>query len=615
VRMVNQGSRPAWLPQGIPPELGHYQLIRPLGRGGMGLVFLARHRLLQQTAAIKILSPLLEVTPQLIARFRREMAALGRIPEHPNLVRAQYASEESGVLFLVMDFVDGEDLGKVIRRHQKLPVHVACEIARQALMGLNAIHQVQLVHRDLKPGNLILARSGHVKLLDLGLARVLETTVIQNELTPSNMVMGTFDYQAPEQAFDARAVDIRSDIYSIGCTLFKLITGKVPFSSCVAPADKIRAHASLPFPNLGPDVPEGLDAVLQRMVAKEANDRFRTPVEAAEALQPFTQPETDLSTWVSKQPETIVWPEELDHSTPAMSEGATLAPAPVSTIAYQGSYLSDKRRPWLYMSIALGLVIVAVSFWKIVFAGIPKHQDNVQPFVPPLQLDHQVVSLPMDFLPPGAQPKNYDEMPLFEYHNLLNDPPIEVVWDPANGLATRLFEPKRQLIHVDTPKKALFHLGETHADSYEYQVKFTQASWNPGFGVYFGYRISPDQPTDHKFQFLKFIGRQEPKKEPIIAVVRGHGTVTMMNGRQVYRCFCYDEQRIVPPRQSVIISVEVRNQLLSRILIDGVHALDELIVSSESYMFTPADSQGAFGILAEYTSGKVTQAQFKLNVR
>lgn len=150
-----------------------------------------------------------------------------------------------------MDFVEGEDLSRLLLHRGPLPSAAACEVVRQAALGLEAIRRAELVHRDLKPSNLILTPDGTVKILDLGLARLRKPESAGEELTPTNLQLGTFDYQAPEQADDPRNVDIRADIYSLGCTLYTLLTGRPPFYQHESAAKKIYAHAHLAFPAPG----------------------------------------------------------------------------------------------------------------------------------------------------------------------------------------------------------------------------------------------------------------------------------------------------------------------------------------------------------------------------
>jgi serine/threonine protein kinase len=292
--------------EGALATLREYQLLEELGEGGMGTVYKARHAKLKRTVALKVLPRNRTHDAQAIARFEREMEAVGKL-EHPNIVRALDAGEHNGTHYLVMEFIDGVDLSKLVQRRGRLALADACELVRQAAVALQHAYEHGLVHRDVKPSNLMLTTAGtaaaattvrgpdaggQVKLLDLGLALLAGPQPAAQFLTASNQMMGTADYVAPEQVGDSHAVDIRADIYSLGCTLFKLLTGEAPFSGAKygSSLQKMLAHRREPIPpvtQLRPDVPGELAAVLNRMCAKQPSDRFATPAEVAAALAPF----------------------------------------------------------------------------------------------------------------------------------------------------------------------------------------------------------------------------------------------------------------------------------------------------------------------------------------
>jgi serine/threonine protein kinase len=270
-------------------QLSRYQLLEELGRGGMGIVYRARHIRLGKIVALKVLSADGVRSAAASVRFQREQEAIGKL-DHPHLVRAMDADEAEGMPFLVMEFCDGKDLSWLLRQHRRLPVADACELARQAALGLQHAHEHGLVHRDVKPSNVMLTRAGLVKVLDLGLA-LLRGGAMDEKLTQTGGIMGTYDYMAPEQASESHDVDIRADVYSLGCTLYCLLTGRPPFADSRRALDKIRAHAEAPVPpirQLRPEVPEALAEVVQRMLAKQPHHRFATAGEVAIGLLPFT---------------------------------------------------------------------------------------------------------------------------------------------------------------------------------------------------------------------------------------------------------------------------------------------------------------------------------------
>jgi serine/threonine protein kinase len=272
-------------------RLGEYELLAKLGEGGMGAVYQARHTRLKRVVALKVLPKDRMTDPRAVARFEREMEAVGKL-SHPNIVLAHDARDIDGTTILVMEYVEGFDLAQVARQVGALQIADACELVRQAALGLQYAHQHGLVHRDIKPSNLMLTREGRVKILDLGLALLGTEQPGGAELTSAGQAMGTADYMAPEQASDAHAVDIRADIYSLGCTLYKLLTGRAPFTGPEhkSPFEKMIAHVQQPIRPirlLRTDVPEALAAIVARMLAKKPDDRFATPDEVAEAISPF----------------------------------------------------------------------------------------------------------------------------------------------------------------------------------------------------------------------------------------------------------------------------------------------------------------------------------------
>ncbi len=307
--------------------LGPYQIARKLGQGGMGAVFEARHTKLKKTFAVKVLPPEMMKTPAMVARFEREMEAVGAL-DHPHIVRATDAGEFNGTHFLVMEYVEGTDLSLLVKRDGPLPVDAALEVIRQAALGLQHAHEHGLVHRDIKPSNLLMAEPSRsrsretsdpnaatlshpstapnartltssatpssattftIKILDLGLAR-LGGDDSPSGLTSSGQLLGTPDYMAPEQWDDTRSVDARADLYSLGCTLAFLLTGKAPFDNGKQRSvlHIMKAHADAAAPDLTalrPEVSAEVNALFQRLMAKRPEDRFQTAAEVVAALE------------------------------------------------------------------------------------------------------------------------------------------------------------------------------------------------------------------------------------------------------------------------------------------------------------------------------------------
>jgi tRNA A-37 threonylcarbamoyl transferase component Bud32 len=285
VRFISRPTTTFSEPAPLGTVAGH-ALLRELGRGGLGVVYLARHPDLG-LRAIKRPQPRDDLDRRaLLARFRREVRAVGAL-RHEHVVLAHDAGTDADGPYLVTEYLDGESLSSLVLRHRRLPVADACELVRQAALGLQAAHERGLVHRDIKPSNLMLARTGtgaaRVVVIDWGLVKEAGTPdVPADDLTGMRTGMGTPDYIAPEQIRDAHAVDIRADVYSLGATFYCLLAGRAPF------------HEHEAFPRLGPDAPRKLTAVLNRMVEKDPARRFATPGEVAAALRPFCRSEQGL---------------------------------------------------------------------------------------------------------------------------------------------------------------------------------------------------------------------------------------------------------------------------------------------------------------------------------
>ena len=266
--------------------LGAYKIIRKLGQGGMGMVFLAEHQRMKRLVALKVLPPQLTRQPAAIQRFQREVHALARL-SHPNIVTAFDADEARGLHLLVMEYVDGTDLSVLVKKQGPLPVDRAIDFIIQAARGLEYAHKRGMVHRDIKPSNILVDTEGHVKILDLGLARFGDTADVEGqELTGSGMLLGTADYMAPEQAENTKGADARADIYSLGCTLYFLLTGRTLYTGDTV-LSRLLAHTKQPIPSLRATVPTvspELDAVYQRAVAKTPDERYQSVTEFLAAI-------------------------------------------------------------------------------------------------------------------------------------------------------------------------------------------------------------------------------------------------------------------------------------------------------------------------------------------
>ncbi len=373
----------------VVATLGEYLLLHKLGEGGMGTIYKALHTRLDRVVALKLLPAHRTSDGQRLARFEREMKAVGRL-NHPNIVQAYDAREIDGTMVLVMEYVDGLDLSKIVSLCGPLTIADACELARQTALGLQYAHEQGLVHRDIKPSNLMLARASGggepsdsatdpsaatirwpaatLKILDLGLALLRSETNRGEEVTTSRQIMGTLEYMAPEQVSDSHDVDIRADVYSLGCTLYRLLSGRPPFGGpqYKGPFDKMMARvrdAAPPISELRSDIPEELERVLDRMLAKAPEDRFATPAQAAHALGRFTRG-CDLPGLLEGAREGAGSATETRQSLPVTGEpGRPVAidvEAPVAPKPHAVALPAPRRwRPW---TVAVGLMLSAVFF-------------------------------------------------------------------------------------------------------------------------------------------------------------------------------------------------------------------------------------------------------------
>ncbi|MBI1914618.1 MAG: serine/threonine protein kinase [Planctomycetes bacterium] len=360
-------------------RLGRYQVIRHLATGGMGAVYLARDPQRGRDVAIKVLSGDTANRPGAVDRFRAEAVHAARL-RHENIVSLYDFGEYQGVYFLVLEYVDGTDLHEYISRKQRLDPQEARFITAQAAKALHHAHKQGLVHRDIKPSNLLLARKDGqllVKLSDFGLARQVDDESFR--VTREGTTVGTVDYMSPEQGRDSRAADIRSDIYSLGCTLFHMLAGQAPFPEGGL-TERLYKHMTEEPPDvrdLNPRVPEWLAKVLRRMLAKEPADRYQTPKELLKALvrgeseapsrEDVLRSLADLElaeTRKKKSPDTDT--PATPPTAPERRVGPTQRPGP----ARQEPLPNDKAEPpaWLSKGLPSSLLLAAVAAGVIALA-------------------------------------------------------------------------------------------------------------------------------------------------------------------------------------------------------------------------------------------------------
>jgi phosphate ABC transporter phosphate-binding protein len=383
-------------------RIGGYEVLDLLGKGAMGMVYKARHLTMKRVTAVKVLSPEVSKEATFAQRFQREVETLAQL-SHPNIVMAFDAGESAAGPFLAMEFIQGRDLASEVKAEGPLSVADALNCILQAARGLEYAHHQGLIHRDIKPSNLMRDVRGVVKVADLGLARIKnpQATAAESALTQAGWIVGTVDYIAPEQAVDSTTVDHRADIYSLGCTLFYLLTGQ-PMYSGTSLMSLLLQHRDAPPPALRkvrPDVPEALNAIYLRMVAKNRNDRYATMTDVISAVEEAIKGVSPASQFGSGRPapwvgtstaETTVefpssrqltshgselkWrPEPVDSGalsavnplpTPAQAPGPEKGPQPISagTEAKSPSVLGPARAN-------LGVILAATALAGVLIIG------------------------------------------------------------------------------------------------------------------------------------------------------------------------------------------------------------------------------------------------------
>lgn len=265
--------------------LGKYKLLNHIGTGGMGAVYLAEHMVMRHRVAIKLLPTHLAAQTSYLERFHQEARASARL-NHPNMVRASDVDHEENIHYLVMEYVEGSDLQAIVSRSGPLPYRMAADYTRQAAEGLAYAHRSGLIHRDIKPANLLVDKTGTLKILDMGLARFSDETQGSLTVAYDQKMIGTVDYLAPEQALNSHNVDARVDVYSLGCTLYFMLTGDAPFPEGTISQRLLQHQTAEPTDvrKTRPDAPEALLRICRKMMAKAASDRYQSADDVAQAL-------------------------------------------------------------------------------------------------------------------------------------------------------------------------------------------------------------------------------------------------------------------------------------------------------------------------------------------
>jgi eukaryotic-like serine/threonine-protein kinase len=311
--------------------IGKYKLLERIGFGGMGQVFLCEHMYMRRRVAIKVLPPAKAEEPAALGRFYREARAAAAL-DHPNIVRTHDIDQDGNLHFLVMEYVDGSSLLEIIKKKGPMAYDRACHYIWQSVQGLDHAFRVGVIHRDIKPGNILVDRFGISKILDMGLARFYNSD--DDMLTKKydeKSVLGTADYVAPEQTVNSHDVDVRADIYSLGATFYFLLSGHPPFPDGTI-SQKLISHQTrepVPIRQIRPDIPQDLADIVAKMMAKSIDLRYQTPAEVYESLLPYVQEQVQLP------PE-----DEMPLLSPAAREGSNIGGG-IATGSMSGSFRQD----------------------------------------------------------------------------------------------------------------------------------------------------------------------------------------------------------------------------------------------------------------------------------
>jgi serine/threonine protein kinase len=567
------------------PRVHQYQLVRTLGVGGMGVVYEAFHPHLQRRVALKVLSPHLATSPNAIHRFQREMAAIGHL-SHPNIVQALDAGIDHTTHYLAMEYVDGANVESLLQQIGALKVEDACEIIRQAALGLAYAHASGIVHRDIKPANLLLSQAGQVKVADLGLA-CFHDLVERESLTAHGAVLGTYDYMSPEQA-QGGTVGPASDIYSLGATFFRLLTGKSMFtgSGYNSPVKKLSAHINDPPPQLAlmrADIPPVLNDLMDRLLAKNPSGRPHSAQEVIDVLGPLSK---------GARLAALLRPDgslpAVEITTQTFHSGATKNPATPGTGRKWGA---GSRIGLFSLIVLVGLAVL----WPVALARRPNPDppDGHLPSIPAAEARSPTLDFPANHWRP-----------------LLNDEPRKVIW-PSDGLSSINFNSSLSSLNVSCSDIGVLRFGQIDVKTYRLRMDLHQNRWHGGVGIILGLRNHPDITGGFQAQGILFHNaalRDNPRRmalrrTKLVFTPRVDGTFRVQRRNT-------DDSLIQPPAGGPeTIEIEVMPTGLSRLRWAGTDVSD-LCTPEIDNRFDPQDYRGGFGIYVSSSELNVSGVQF-----
>lgn len=612
----------------FPLQFGNYEIISELGRGGMGAVFLAEHKHLGKRRALKLIRPDLAKYSDSIARFQREMLAAGRL-EHPNIIQAVDAGQHEGVHYLAMEFANGPDIRRVVKQQTTLRPNDAAEIVRQACLGLEEIRKQGLVHRDIKTSNMIVTREGVVKLLDLGLARSLaKITNDDLSLTVGGAILGTADYMAPEQADDSTDVDIRADIYSLGCAFFEMLFGRTPFHSPEFDSwqKKVLAHAREPIVipvERRNDVPAEMCEVMLRMLAKSRDQRFATPGEVAQAVTKFVQ-HADLASLASSTPmpqppagQTLPSSGNWNSWTPSILSQNTTAVAPAIGANDEQKPVAN-RRVWLRVGFATAVLAIVglaaagvseVAGWRRGPVASSGDDDGLgsPPKIVPLIPNERDAPDEVSTVSPSV--RSFDQVDFEVRYPLFDQSPTEIRWLNTSALSNWNYNEKNRLVTLTSADEGLLAVGEIQGESYQIEVAMHQTEWTSGAGIFWGYAPGDSQgsgtASDAKtgrhclYQFVRFLDREAGESN--FRLQRGCVYLTSQeNGSVITSNEVFESLPIpFPVRGEMTLKLEIKNRELYSVRLEDKELFDPHKEHGSNPFFKPEDYNGSFGVFCQ----------------
>lgn len=499
----------------LPYRLGNYELREQIGAGAHGAVFRAQHLRLEREVAIKLL---IRAAGPFVEEFLHEMRVVGQL-DHPNIIRATDAGEYEGTYFLAMELVPGLDVSSLLRRSGPLSVADSCEIARQTALGLAFAHDHQLVHRDVKTSNLLFSASGTIKLLDLGLATI--SSRAESAETPARSgPRGTADYMAPEQWIEANTVSHKADLYSLGCTLFKLMTGEPPYRQLpdgIVSKEEAHKHGKIPsLLTFRDDVPTAVDQLVTRLMSKVPADRPESANDVAEALATYCA-DADLAGLIER-----FCPELKPFARPTRVRKAIARP-------------SMSRRTWITSAV----LAAGAAMTLMIYRGR------------------------------GQQPVSIETG---SWRNLVPVDPALITFREDNDARVREVQGQFEL---ESSSLALLHLGTPLAMPYRWKSSLARASWEHPAGVFFRFRKTA--PATFSFQTIEIQANSPGQttllwcdyqdshlREPVILAetnlaldIKQDCELEILVGRSGFPDISLDGQRI--PKSHWILSKEARD--------------------------------------------------------